>query len=328
MERKIKWGILGPGRIAHSFAKGLKSLEDAEIVAVGSRDLEKSQEFAKKYSITNAYGSYQDLVNDKDVDIIYVATPHPFHKDCALLCLNAGKAVICEKPLTINAKESAELIACAKKNQVFLMEGMWTRFLPVTVKVMELISSGIIGDIKMIKADFGFCCGPDPSSRLLNPELGGGALLDVGVYVISYVSMLLGGETPLSISSIANIGESKVDEEFSAIIGYDGGKIATVSGAIKTNIPQDVMILGTKGRIQIPNFWHGNSVTVDLDNKDSQVYQLPFEASGFNYEAAEAIRCIKTGKLESDIMPLSESLTIIKIMDTIREQWSFKYPFE
>lgn len=328
MERKIRWGILGPGNIAHSFVKGLKTLIDSEIVAVGARTLEKARNFAKEYDIRNAYGTYQELANDQSVDIVYVATPHPFHKDCVLMCLNAGKAVICEKPFTINSKETAELIACARKNQVFLMEGMWTRFLPATVKVREWLSNGIIGDIKMVKADFGFRCGWDPECRLLNQDLGGGALLDVGIYTISYVSMILGGISPSNISSMANIGETKVDEEFSAIISYEGGTIASVSGAIRTSMANDVWILGTNGRIHIPDFWHGISAILYIEGKDSEVYELPYEFSGFNYEAAEAMNCIRNGKLESNIMPLDESLIIMKTLDRMREQWNLKYPFE
>ena len=256
------------------------------------------------------------------------ATPHPFHKECVLLCLNAGKAVICEKPFTVNAKETEELIACARKKKIFLTEAMWTRYLPATVKVKEWISNGTIGDIKMVKVDFGFRCEWNPSNRLLNLKSGGGALLDVGVYTISYASMILGGIYPSKIVSMPNIGETGVDENFSAILGYEGGKSAVLTGAVRTNTAQDAWILGTKGRIHIPAFWHAKCATLYLDGKDAEVFELPYESTGYNYEAAEAMRCLREGKLESDIMPLDESLSIMKIMDSMREQWGLKYPFE
>ena len=222
MGKIIKWGILGPGRIANSFAKGLKSLPDASIVAVGSRSKERADTFAREYGIAKSYGSYQELANYPEVDIIYIATPHPNHKESALLCLKAGKAVICEKPFTVNAAESEELIKFAREQKLFLTEAMWTRYLPASIKVRELLSAGIIGDIKIVKADSGFICGWDTKSRLLNPELGGGALLDIGVYPISYASMIFNAAEPIKIVSIANIGVTGVDEDFSTIIGYEG----------------------------------------------------------------------------------------------------------
>ena len=328
MGKIIKWGILGPGRIANSFAKGLKSLPDASIVAVGSRSKERADTFAREYGIAKSYGSYQELANYPEVDIIYIATPHPNHKESALLCLKAGKAVICEKPFTVNAAESEELIKFAREQKLFLTEAMWTRYLPASIKVRELLSAGIIGDIKIVKADSGFICGWDTKSRLLNPELGGGALLDIGVYPISYASMIFNAAEPIKIVSIANIGVTGVDEDFSTIIGYEGGKLSVVSGAIRTTLSNDAWIFGKKGRIHIPDFWHAKSVTLYLEDIGEEIFELPYESTGYNYEAAYAMRCLREGKLESDIMPLEESLQIVKTMDTIRTQWGLKYPFE
>jgi dihydrodiol dehydrogenase / D-xylose 1-dehydrogenase (NADP) len=328
MNKVIKWGILGLGGIAHSFVKGLKSLPDAKIAAVGSRSKDRAEAFAKEYDIPKAYGSYQELANDPDVDIIYVATLHPDHRECTLLCLKAGKAVICEKPFTVNAKETEELIRVAREQKVFLAEAMWTRHLPMNAKIRELIASGIIGEVKMVEADFGFRCGWNPESRILNPQLGGGALLDVGVYTISYASMIFGGIEPTRIVSMSNIGETGVDEECSAVLGYEGGKMAVVTAAVRTTTPHEAWILGTKGRIHVPHFWHADSATLYSDDNKEERIELPYESTGYNYEAADAMRCLREGKLESDIMPLDESLRIMKTMDAIRAQWGLKYPFE
>jgi len=324
----IKWGILGSGQIANAFVKGLKSLPDAKVVAVGSRSKERADAFAKQYDIPNAYGSYEELVENPEVEIIYVATQHQAHKKDALLCLKAGKAVICEKPFTVNAREAKELIKFAREQKLFLTEAMWTRYLPANVKVKELLTAGIIGDVKMVKVDAGFCGGWNPESRLFNPELAGGALLDIGVYAVSYASMVFNSAQPSKIVSIAHIGETGVDEEFSAILAHQNGAIATLTGFIRTTMPNDVWIIGTKGRLYIPHFWNASSVTLYVDGKVEELFELPYEFNGYNYEAAYAMRCLMEGRIESDIMPLDESLQIMKTMDTLRGQWDLKYPFE
>lgn len=327
MENKIRWGILAPGTIANQFVKGLKHLEDADVVAVGSRSLERAKVFADKYDIKKAYGSYEELVNDPDVDVIYVATPHPAHKKCALLCLKAGKAVLCEKPVTVNYSQAKEVIDYARKSKIFFMEAMWTRFLPVTLKVKELLSQGVIGDIRILKADFGFRTDWNPEGRLLNPELGGGALLDVGIYLCSYASMIYGVQ-PTEIKSIAHIGTTGVDEQFSMLFGYKEGKMAQLTGAVRTKTTEDVWIFGTEGYIHLPDFWHGKSLELCVEGKEIEHYEIPYEATGYNYEASEVMNCLRTGKLESETMPLNESLDIMNTMDTIRKQWGLKYPFE
>jgi dihydrodiol dehydrogenase / D-xylose 1-dehydrogenase (NADP) len=328
MRKTIKWGILGPGAIARKFVQDLKLLSDAEIIAVGSRSKDKALAFAKEYGIENAYGSYEELVNDPQVEIIYVATPHPAHKEGTLLCLKAGKAVLCEKPFTVNAKEAEELIDYARKSKIFLMEAMWTRFIPVIVKVREWLTAGIIGEVKMVKADFGFRGNLDPKSRLFNLELGGGSLLDVGVYTISFASMIFGGDHPLNISSMSHIGETGADEEFSTILGYENGKLATLSGAVRTDMPQDAWILGSKGRVYIPDFWHAKTATLYIEGREKEVIEMPFDSMGLQFEAVEAMNCLREGKLESEVIPLNESLVIMKTMDRIREQWGLKYPCE
>jgi dihydrodiol dehydrogenase / D-xylose 1-dehydrogenase (NADP) len=321
---KIKWGIMGPGVIAHSFVKGLQALPDATIFAVGARSMEKAAAFAQLYDIPNVYGSYEEMLNNPEVDIVYIATPHTLHKECTLMCLKAGKAVLCEKPFTINAQEAQEVIDYAKKARLFLMEAMWTRFLPAIVKVRDLLKKEVIGEIRQVKADFGFRCAWEPKNRLLNLRMGGGALLDVGIYPISLASMIFGVQ-PDKIQSIAHLGDTGVDEQFMAVLGYGDGKIASLSGAIRTDTPQDAWIIGTKGYIRIPDFWHAASVILCLKDKQVENIQLPYEATGYGYEAAEAMRCLRQEKLESDIMPLQESLSIMQTMDIMRKQWGLAY---
>ena len=327
MEKTIRWGILGPGNIAHRFAIGLSALPDAELTAVGSRSVEKAAEFTRDFNIPNKHGNYVDLANDPDVDVVYVATPHPFHREHSILCLKAGKAVLCEKPLAINAQEVDEIIRCAHETKKFLMEAMWTRFLPVMEKVREWLAEGAIGEVRMLTADFGFRSGWDPEGRLLNPKLAGGALLDVGVYTVAMASMVF-GQQPSRIASMAHIGETGVDEQSAMLLGYDTGQLAILSCAVRTNTPQEARIIGTEGAIHIPDFWHATSANLNVSGKDTMQIEIPFDGNGYNYEAAEVMRCLRAGKLESDIMPLDESLSIMETVDKIRSQCGLRYPME
>ena len=323
----IKWGILGPGNIANQFAKGLSVIPDAKLVAVGSRSIDRANSFADKYDVKRRYGSYDDLANDPEVDAIYVATPHPYHKEYAILCLEAGKAVLCEKPLTVNSKQAKEVIDCARKNKKFLMEAMWTRFLPAIVKVREWLAQGAIGEARIITADFGFRSGWNPNGRLLNPELAGGGLLDVGTYTVAMAYMVFGG-APSQVTSMAHIGESGVDEQAAMLLGYDKGQLAILSCAIRTNTPHDAKILGTDGHIIIPGFWHTTSATLYAAGKEPEKFESPLLGNGYNYEAVEVMNCLRAGKLESDVIPLDESLSIMQTLDKIRSQWGLKYPIE
>lgn len=327
MKRKINWGILGPGNICHKFVESLKLLEDANLLAVGSRSKTRAEEFASKYNIPVAYGSYEELVNDKDIDIIYVATPHSGHYENAKLCIEAGKAVLCEKSFTVNANEAEELIKLARNKKVFLMEAMWTRYLPAISKLRELLAEGAIGDVQMVKADFGFRFEGDNSHRLLNPELAGGALLDVGIYTISFASMIF-GSNPIKITGIPSIGETGVDEQFASILEFEGGKLAVCCAAVKTHIQHDAWVFGTKGRIHIPDFWHAKLLNVYKDDGSVEKLELPFVSTGYFHEAEEAVKCLQDGKLESSIMTLDETYEIMKIMDKLRNQWGLRYPFE
>lgn len=327
MEKVIRWGILGPGTIAHRFAEGLSVLPDAELVAIGSRSSDRASKFADEFNVPKRHGSYADLANDPDVDAIYVSTPHPFHKEYSILCLEAGKAVLCEKPMAVNARQVKEMIDCARVSKKFLMEAMWTRFLPAIAQVREWLAEGAIGEPRMLTADFGFRSGWNPDGRLLNPNLAGGGLLDVGVYTIAMACMVFGG-VPSRIASMAHIGETGVDEQAAMVLGYDAGQLAILSCAIRTNTPHDARILGTEGSIYIPGFWHTTSAALHASGKEPERVEIPFKGNGYEYEAIEVMRCLREGKLESNIMPLDESLSIAKTMSEMRAQWGLRYPME
>ena len=325
--KKFNWGILGCSTIASSFIEGLKDLPEANVVAVGSRDLDRAKAFAKDNSIPKYYGSYEELAKDKEIDIIYISTTNDLHKDNILLCLNNGKHVLCEKPLTLNYKQAKEVIDLAKKKNLFLMEGIWTRFLPTFVKLRELLDEKIIGDVKMIRADFGFTNSWGIERRLLNKKLGGGTLMDNGIYPISLPSMIF-GKQPDEIKTTTHIGKTGVDEYSCYLLSYNTGEVATLSSTIRLSTPQDAVIIGTKGYIYLPEFWHGKKLIINLNNKKSKVINLPFKSAGYNYEAKEVMECIKRGEKESKIIPLKESLEIAKTMEKIRSQWGLKFPTE
>lgn len=323
MTTPFRWGILGAGGIAHKFATGLSVLPDAQLIAVGSRTQQNANKFADTFNIPHRHASYEALANDPEVDAIYVATPHPFHKENTILCLNAGKAVLCEKPFAINAAEAQEMIAVARQKGVFLMEAMWSRFLPAVVRAGELIASGAIGEVRMLNADFGFRTSVNEESRLFNLALGGGALLDVGIYPLSIASLLFG--TPTNIASAAHLGETGADEQAAIVLSYAKGQLALLSTAIRTNTAHEALIYGTDGYIRLPDWWHGQQVILNTGGKQ-QVFDVPHLGNGYGHEAIEVANCVRAGKLESDTMPLDETLAIMQTMDAIRAQWGLKYP--
>jgi predicted dehydrogenase len=325
---KIRWGILGTGNIAKQFARGLAVLPDVELIAVGSRSQANADAFGDEFDVPRRHASYAALADDADVNVVYVATPHHLHRENGRLCLQAGKAVLCEKPFAINATEAEEVVALARERHLFLMEAMWTRFLPLFVRVRQLLADGVIGDVRMVMADFGFRAPFDPQSRLLNPHLGGGALLDVGVYVISLASMVC-GSPPSRISSMAHLGQTGVDEQAAMILGYDQGQLAVLSAAVRTNTPQQATLIGTEGQILIHTpWWKPDTLTLSVQGQGDKVIHLSFEGNGYHYEAVEVMHCLRDGKTESAVMPLDETLTIMRTMDQIRAQWGLHYPME
>jgi len=321
------WGIIGTGNIASQFARGLKFTPDAQLIAVGSRSQESADKFGDTFNIPKRYPTYEALVADPEVEVVYISTPHPFHFENTMLCLEAGKHVLCEKPFAMNITEARSMVGAARHKKLFLMEAMWTRFIPAMVKVKELIAAGTIGELRMLTADFGYRAGFNPKSRLLDPELGGGALLDVGVYPISLASMLFG--TPQSISAKAHIGETGVDEQIALIFQYGDGQLAQLSAAVRTQTPQEAWIIGTEGSIHItPEWWHPVGFTLIKRGQAPEHFDIPFVGNGYQFEAIEVGWALRAGELESPIMSLDESLEIMQMMDTAREQIGLVYPME
>lgn len=326
-EGKLKWGIIGTGMISNKFVADLGHTSNGVAYAVGSRNQESADEFAGKYNIPKAYDSYDKLLQDPEVDVIYVGTPHPLHKINVIDALNAGKHVLCEKPFTMNAAELEEMIAVAREKKLFLMEAMWTRFLPPIRRVREWIRDGKIGEVRLVKAEFGFRMGWDPEHRLLNPELGGGALLDAGIYPVSFASMIFGAK-PEKVYSTSHIGETGVDEQFSILLGYEGGRSATLNGAIRVNLPNEAYIHGTEGYIHIPQFLFSREASLHVSDQEVEKFEDDRPSEGYAFEAEEVGRLIQAGELESEVISLEESLDIMRLLDQIRGQWGLKYSFE
>ncbi len=327
MAEKTRWGILGPGGIARRFADAVGNVPHATLMAVGSRTQERAESFGKEFDIPNRHGSYEALAQDPEVDAIYVSTPHPMHKDAVLLAFEGRKAVLCEKPLTVTESETNTLIAAAREQNCFLMEAMWTRFLPSITKVRELIADNAIGEVRMVKADFGFRAGFDPKGRLFAPELAGGGLLDVGVYNVSFASMLLG--EPEEVTSAAQLGETGVDEQCSLVLKYAQGELAVLNSAVRTTMSNDAWVFGTEGRIYIDAPWYGGTYfSLMRDGKDAERFEEPIQGNGFEYQIHEVRKCLDAGRLESAILPLDESAAVMRTMDRARAQWGLRYPVE
>jgi len=326
MADKLRWGMIGCGRIANSLAGGIALSEGSQLVAAAARDLDRAEAFAEKHGATRAYGSYEELVNDEDIDAVCVATVHATHASSTLLALRAGKHVLCEKPFAMNATEAAAMIDEARRTKRFLMEAMWTRFLPNIVRLRELIAEGAIGEVRMVHADFGYRTPWNPTGRTLDPAAGGGALLDAGVYPLSLASMLLG--KPLELTGVAYLGETGVDEQFAATLRYDAGRLAVASGAVRTNTHKQAWIVGTDGQILLePGWWGGSKLTLFRPYHKEEL-EFPYAANRYVYEVDEVVRCVAAGKPESEIMPLDETLELLRTMDALRDQWGLKYPGE
>jgi predicted dehydrogenase len=327
MSKIIRWGILGPGKIARKFASDLLLLADTKIVAVGSRSLENARNFALEFNIANYYGSYSELVQDPNVDVIYVASPHSFHHEHTLLCLSNGKHVLCEKPIGVNSIQLVEMIEAADNNNCFLMEALWTQFLPSFRHVQKIIEDGVIGDIKLIEANFGFNAPKVNSSRIYNPLLAGGALLDVGIYPVFLAVALLG--IPDKMVSHATKSDTDIDTTTAIQMKWANGSIAQLHCSINTHTHIDARIYGADKYIVIPRRWH-ESKTIQLFDQNGLIEEWHFEdnCKGYIYEIEEVNKSIRHGLTQSDIMPLSLSQKLLKTLDNIREQIGLIYPFE
>ncbi len=360
MSRVICWGIIGTGFVAGEFAKGLLTLQDAKLLGVASRTKVKAQEFANVFKIERSYDNYEQLVADSAIDVIYIATPPETHYELSLLCLQAGKPILCEKPFALDAKQAREVIDLARQKQLFCMEAMWMRFMPLIQEVKAIIDRGEIGEVKMLMVDFGNPIEYDLNSRLFNAELGGGALLDRGVYCLSLAYYLLG--EPSSIVSNATLSPSGADEQSAVILNYPQGRLAILSQSLRTYSSNEAAIMGTTGKICIHDLWiRPDKISVTKFSTLTQSYRSavetnnfkqklistvkqnslvrriyislsgllksqtglvrPVTANGYNYEAIEVMNCLRNRRLESQVMSLDDTLKIMEAMDTIRESW-------
>lgn len=323
------WGILGTGTMARDFATALGLLDDAQLVAVGSRNQTTADAFGDQFDVPHRHASYGDLLADSDVDIVHIATPHTFHHRDALLALEAGKHILVEKAFTINARQAEEVVNLARQKNLFAMEAMWTRFFPIAARIRELLADGAIGKVEMIRADLSHRAPFDPAHRFYDPLQGGGALLDVGVYPVSFASMALGA--PDTIKGVAHLGQSGVDDQSACLLGYESGAMAMLSFSMTTDAPREALISGTEGFIRIHGRWQQPAqITLSKGAKSGveEVIDLPFEGNGYQYEASAVMECLRNGQLESEVMPLDETLSIMRTMDELRAQWGLKYPGE
>ncbi|MGE4548113.1 MAG: Gfo/Idh/MocA family protein [Intestinibacillus sp.] len=336
---KIKWGIIGPGWVGNRFAEGLSYTEEGEVYAVSDIIKERADAFAAKHGCTKSYGSNEELLADPDVDIIYVAILNPSHRDVVCQVLDAGKPCVCEKPFALNAKQARQMVDKAREKNVFLMEAMWSRFSPIAAVVREWLDKKAIGEVKMAMLDQGFMLNEgmdyNKPSRQFDRQLGGGAMMDVGCYAVNYASMIFGWE-PEEIKATASIGPTGVDEQSTIVMRYKNGAQAVVMDSLVHETPQILFISGTGGHIQVRMaFMDCEDAVLTVEHKlepgfpaKIEKVHIPMDGRGYRYEAEEAMRCLKAGKKESDILPLDETIGVMKIMDEARRQWGLTYPGE
>jgi len=324
MGRKFRWGIVGLGGIAAKFAEGLQVLPDAHLFAVASRTQRKADDFAQRFNVPHSYGNYAEILGNKEIDIIYIATPHTFHFENTLMCLEAGIPVLCEKPLAINSTEVKKMITKSQEKRVFLTEAMWTAFLPSIKKIKEVINEGLIGKVELIRADFGTRADNDPKKRWFNPDLGGGSLLDVGIYPAYLATEILG--RPDKIKALASMVRTGVDENCGFVFHYKEGQIASLYSSIVVKTATDAMITGNKGSIYIhSNFFMPSSVSL-IFNDSTRDITPEYIGNGYNYEAAEAMECLDKGLIQSNSMNHEKSMLLMEILDEIRKECGIRYP--
>ncbi|MFL6658643.1 MAG: Gfo/Idh/MocA family protein [Massilia sp.] len=319
----VRWGILGTGKIARAFATGLRDTPGAVLAAVGSRTMDGAQAFADECGAAKAYGSYQALADAPDIDIVYIATPHPMHFENASMLLHGGKAVLCEKPFTMNRREAELLVATAREKRLFLMEAMWTRFMPALAEVRRVIASGEIGPVHQVMADFGFTATRDPEHRVNNPDLGGGALLDLGIYPVSIAAALLGPVA--SVVAQAEMGETGVDIQTAFSMRHSGGGMSVCSCSFKARTPAELTVSGELGYVRMNTMFHrASSITVTTAD-GTRTIPTPYLGNGYVHEAMEAGRCLRAGLLESPGITHDETIALMGVLDDIRRQIGLRY---
>jgi predicted dehydrogenase len=323
----FRWGIIGTGGIAKAFARDITLLPDAEVVAVGSRSQQSADAFGDEIGVPRRHATYESLVGDPDLDAVYVATPHTGHRDAALLAIEAGKPVLVEKPFTVNAREAEEVLNAAQARGLFAMEAMWARFLPHMVSIRAELAAGTLGTVRTVAADHGQWFAPDPVHRLFAPELAGGALLDLGIYPVSFVSMVLG--SPQRVTARSSKAFTGVDAQTSAVLEYPDGAQGLISTTLEARTPCAAWIAGTEARIEVDGtFYAPSAYTLIQRDGTRERREFPFEGHGLRMQAAEVARCVRAGLTESTVLPHAEILSIMATMDEIRSQIGLVYPGE
>ncbi|MFG3138196.1 Gfo/Idh/MocA family protein [Streptomyces sp. NPDC048211] len=330
MSRTVRWGVLATGGIAATFTADLQAMPDAEVVAVASRTDASAKAFAERFGIPRAYGNWAALVADEDVDVVYVATPHSAHREATALALEAGKHVLCEKAFTINEREARELVELARDRGLFLMEAMWTYCNPVIRRMTELVRDGAIGEIRTVQADFGFAGDFGAEHRLRDPALGGGALLDLGVYPVSFAQLLLG--EPDRVQAHALLSPEGVDLNTGMLLSWDSGANALLSCSLVGHHPTAATVIGTAGRIDFPEgFFFPKRFVLHRDGEEAREITSgpgPQGLTGMQFEAAEVMRAVRAGETESPLVPLDGSLAVMRTLDAVRERVGVRYPVD
>jgi predicted dehydrogenase len=313
-EQPVRWGIVGPGRIAQNLVRDFVHVPDADVVAVGSRSAERAAAFAAEHGIGRCYGSYRELLADPDVDAVYIATPHPQHHAIGVAAVQAAKAILVEKAFTATLAGATSLVEAARTAGVFAMEAMWTRFQPAVLRARELIADGAIGEVHSVQADLGVMRAFDPQDRIFAYELGGGALLDLGVYVVSFAQLVLGDPDRVSVHGL--LEESGVDAEASLLLGFPGGRSATLMCSLHSPLPGHARIFGSTGWIDVlPRFHHPTTIVLHRSGQEPLELTLPATGAGYSHELVEATEAIRAGRGESEIMPLRDTLTVQAVLE-------------
>lgn len=319
-----RWGILGLGRIAHKFAQDLLTVPDATLLAVASTDQQRANDFAAQYGAIHAFGSYESLLTCPDIDVVYVATPHVNHYENTLMLLNGGLPVLCEKPFAMNSQQVAEMVDIARTKRVFLMEALWSRFMPTILKAKELIDAGAIGNVQMLKADFGFKASFHPEGRLFKKALGGGALLDIGIYPLFLAYLIMG--RPQTIKASAVTGTTGTDEQCSMVLTYSGGKMATLDCTLTAKTDCVGLIYGDEGMIRIHGRFHESEVvSLEYDGQEPQLFGFSRSTHGYEYEIQHVGQCLVNSHTESPLWSLTDSVALMELLDRVRQEAGIWY---
>ena len=331
-DRPVRWGVLATGKIATGFVENLAVLEECEVAAVGARRQESAEAFARKHGITTAYGDYRSVVEDTAVDVVYVATPHALHREHVELALEAGKPVLCEKAFTLNARDAEDLVALAREKNLFLMEAMWMRCNPLVRRLQQLVASGRLGEVRQVRADIGFVVDKPPTDRLLDPVLGGGALLDMGVYPLTLAQLFLGA--PSSVAAAAALSEAGADLNLALSLGYESGAVASLTATMTAWSPRTASIATDRGRIDLPPAFHHPTTATWTASDTERSAGGPAEpvrlhedviGTGLANEALEVVRCLRNGETESPLVPLEDTVAMMRLLDDIRDRIGVRY---